>query len=75
VAPALALPLDKDPAAYHWPLAGRCVAIYGALDIARLRRLLAPMLRDSALIAADVGMDGIMHVASIPVVEDVEDAA
>ncbi len=75
VAPALALPLLKDPAVYHWPVAGRRVAIYGALHIVCLRRLLAALLRDGALIAAGVDLDGAVHVASIPVVEDVEDAA
>ncbi len=75
VSPALALPVGKDPAAYHWPVAGRHVAIYGALDIIRLRRLLAALLRDGALIAAGVDLDGVMHVALIPVVKDVEDVA
>lgn len=70
VAPALALPPGKDPAAFGWPVAGRHVAIYGALDIARLRRLLAALLRDGALIAAGMDLDGATHVASVPVVED-----
>ena len=70
VAPAIALPLGKDPAAYHWPVAGRRVAIYGALHIVCLRRLLAALLRDGALVAAGVDMDGTVHVASTPAMED-----
>ncbi len=70
MAPALGLPLGKDPAAYHWPVAGRRIAIYGALHIVCLRRLLAALLRDGALIAAGVDLDGTVHVASIPAMED-----
>jgi hypothetical protein len=69
VSPALALPVGKDPAAYHWPVTGRRIAIYGALHIVRLRRLLAALLRDGALVATGVDTDGAMHVASIPAME------
>jgi hypothetical protein len=70
VAPALALPLGKDPAIYRWLVAERRVLIYGALDIARLRRLLAALLRDGALVAAGLDTNGALHIASFPAMED-----
>ena len=70
VAPALALPIGKDPALYQWPVTGRHVLIYGALDIVRLRRLLAALLRDGAFVAAGLDTDGATHMASIPAMGD-----
>jgi hypothetical protein len=64
VVPALALPPGQDPADYEWPVTDRRVAIYGHLEIPRLRRLLAALLRDGAFIAAGLDTDGALHVAS-----------
>lgn len=61
--PALALPESIDPAAYHWPVAGRDCAIYGCLPPPRLRRLLAALLRDGAAVAAGLNTDKELHTA------------
>jgi hypothetical protein len=61
--PTLLLPEGLDPAGYQWPVRGRNVAIYGALPIHRLRRLMAALLRDGAAVAAGVDTDGRLHTA------------
>jgi hypothetical protein len=65
VVPALALPPGQDPALYKWPVAGRRVGIYGHLEVPRLRRLLAALLRDGALVAGVLDTGGALHVASV----------
>jgi hypothetical protein len=69
VVPALALPPGQDPAEYKWPVADRRVAIYGYLEVPRLRRLLAALLRDGAFIAAGFDTDGALHSASPIILE------
>ena len=61
--PAIALPLQTDPVPYRWPVSGGKVAIYGALDRVTLRRLLAALLRDAAVVAAGVDSHGELHTA------------
>jgi hypothetical protein len=65
IIPAVALPLRTDPAVYRWPVAGRRVAIFGVLDSLTLRRLLAALLRDGAVIAAGVDDNGVLHTAVV----------
>jgi hypothetical protein len=69
VAPALALPLNKDPTGYQWPVVGPHVAIYGTLGIARLRRLLAALLRDGAHMVGGMDTAGALHTAVANTVE------
>lgn len=75
VAPALALPIDVDPALFRWPVRDRHVLICGPLDIVRLRRLLGALLRDGAVVAAGEDTTGAVHMAALPIVEIKEDAA
>ena len=63
ITPALALPLQTDPVAYRWPVSGRHVAIYGALARMTLRRLLAALLRDGAVVAGGLDGHGELHTA------------
>ena len=61
--PALALPLGTDPVAFRWPVSGCNVAIYGTLHRMTLRRLLAALLRDGAVVAAGLDRHGKLHTA------------
>ena len=61
--PALALPLNTDPLVYRWLVSGRQVLIYGAVERATLRRLLAALLRDGALAVAGEDLEGVLHTA------------
>ncbi len=61
--PVYGLPASADPAAYCWPVAGHNVQIVGMLSIARLRRLMAALLRDGAGSIAGLDTDGALHTA------------
>lgn len=62
--PALFLPDGHDPADYRWPVRGRHVAIYGALPLPMLRRLMAALMRDGAAVVAGLDTDGKLRTVS-----------
>lgn len=59
--PTLMLPAGADPIGSRWPVSSRNVGIYGVLDRERLRRLLAVLLRDGAMIACGIDTAGALH--------------
>ncbi len=68
--PMLILPGGHDPVAFRWPVSGRHVAIYGCLDTPRLRRLMAALLRDGAVVIAGLDAYGNLHTACDRIVRE-----
>jgi hypothetical protein len=70
--PVYELPAGADPSTHRWRVADHNVAILGMLSIARLRQLMAALLRDSAASIAGLDTHGQLHTA---VADRVEAAA